>query len=127
MAGAYDYIDARLPYWSTRFVRMYRLDAITETRRYPCIVYNPDAVDLGTAANKAEYMALWNADQVGKHKLVGWHAPFGFYMISYIAPAFDRIIGEDDESETGEATGWITEEGEEIIVEGGGGEQIINE
>jgi hypothetical protein len=53
-----------------------------EPGEWPVDVYNLDDVMIGTAADKAEYISIWNADPVNKAlgKISGWYGPFTFFL-----------------------------------------------
>ncbi len=123
MLGAYNHYTGLLPFYLVRFLPLKKLDGITEPRSWPLTAYTPQQALIGAAADKAAFMALWNASQVGKHELLGWHAPFGFYVRSYINEYLPYIIADNEEP--GQPN-WITEDTEEDIT-GEDGEVITNE
>jgi hypothetical protein len=86
----------------------------TDPSNYPVTVLDVDGNNIGTAANKEEYMAIWNAsadNQATKGRLIGEHYPFVFSIA--------RI------SET--TTGALIDEGDDFILAGEDGEILISE
>lgn len=73
--------------WCVRYYYYY-LQAVNSfydyPETYPIPVYDQNGTQIGTANNKIEYLAIWNADPTNHAlgTLVGWYGPFGFKLIT---------------------------------------------
>lgn len=75
-----------------------------DTGVYPVSVYNVNEQLLGEAANKSEFIALWNSDEANREygRLRSSRGPFGFYLDPVecgVAP--DYLIGVSTSVDTG--------------------------
>ncbi|SFW15783.1 hypothetical protein [Chitinophaga sancti] len=82
MEGNYDYYQLFLtPPLNKTVVKMLTA-ADSEPDHYPVLVLDINSNDVGTATDKAAYVALWNAapSNAVKGKLTGGYGPFSFVL-----------------------------------------------
>lgn len=95
-----------------------------EPATWPIKVFNVNQVDIGTAANKAEFISIWNADPDNRliGKIKNGTGPFGFMIMPVECNDYPGwLFGESMIAEMG----IITEDGIQIISEDG--EPLITE